>query len=71
MSAEEPANWFELTSSLALVVAACVGSLTLFDDTLLRATVGGLLIAVAGAMGFRIAQPNLRQLVIRRRTGQS
>jgi O-antigen/teichoic acid export membrane protein len=66
MSPDEPANWYDLSSSGVLVVAACVGSLILFDQTVLRATVGGLLIVVATARGFRIAQPSLRRLAIRR-----
>jgi O-antigen/teichoic acid export membrane protein len=71
VSAAEPADWSELAASGVLVVAACVGGLTLFDHTLLRVTLGGLLIVVAMALGFRIARPSLRLLVRRHGAHQS
>lgn len=66
MSPNEPANWSELTVSGTLVMAACVGSLTFFENGSLRLVVGGLLFAVASAAAFRIVQPSLHRLVIHR-----
>jgi O-antigen/teichoic acid export membrane protein len=66
ISPTEPADWSELAMPAALVVASCIGSLTVFSDTVIRVSVGSLLIAIAFASGFRIARPTLRVLIANR-----
>lgn len=67
-----PADWRELSFGSLLVTGASVASLTLFDHVSVRIIFGGALIGLSAAWGWRIAPPQLRLLVLRRRAfGQS
>lgn len=70
ISPDEQADWRELASPVLLVVAACVGSLTLFDETFLRVALGTPLVALAVVWALYVARPRLRILVARRKAGK-
>lgn len=60
---DEPADWREISTASVLVTAACVASLTVFDDLLVRVTIGGALITYAVLWGLRVASPQIQPLI--------